>query len=93
MDLLLTVGASVVVALIGGVFSYLGVVKSSKASHDLTIIEIRNEQEKQNIVIGSRITEIKGDIQRLEQKQDKHNGLIERMVRVEQQIEDLKKEG
>lgn len=93
MDLLLTVGASVVVALIGGVFSYLGVVKSSKVSHDLTIIEIRNEQEKQNIVIDSRITEIKGDIQRLEQKQDKHNGLIERMVRVEQQIEDLKKEG
>ena len=70
MDLLLTVGASVLVALIGGVFSYLGVVKSSKASHDLTIIEIRNEQEKQNIVIDSRITEIKGDIQRLEQKQD-----------------------
>ena len=93
MDLLLTVGASVLVALIGGIFSYLGVVKSSKASHDLTIIEIRNEQEKQNIVIDSRITEIKGDIQRLEQKQDKHNGLIERMVRVEQQIEDLKKEG
>ena len=91
MDILLTVGASVLVALIGGFFSYLGVSKSSKASHDLTIVEIKNEQEKQNIVLDGRIADIKEDIQRLEVKQDKHNSLIERVFKVEQKVEDLEK--
>jgi peptidoglycan hydrolase CwlO-like protein len=38
------------------------------------------------IVISNKnqVANIKEDIQRLEKKQDKHNGLIERMVAVEQ---------
>ena len=90
---LITVGASVLVALIGGLFSYFGVVRSSKSSHDLTISEIKSEQEKQRSVIELKIEDIKGDIQRLEVKQDKHNGLVERMCRVEQRLDDLEKKG
>ena len=93
MDLFLTLGASIVVALIGGAFSYFGVVKSSKNSHDLTIQEIKSEQSKQRTEIDLKLEGIKGDIQRLEQKQDKHNGLIERMCRVEQRLDDLEKKG
>lgn len=92
MEIFLTVGASVLVAVIGGVFSYLGVIKSSKNSHDLTIAEIKAEQEKQSAIIDMKITDIKGDIQRLEEKQDKHNSLIERTFKLEQKVEDLIKQ-
>lgn len=91
MNTALTVGASILVALIGGVFSYMGVLKSSKASHDTTITEIKAEQEKQSAIIDGKISDIKEDIQRLEKKQDRHNDLFERVFKVEQKVEDLEK--
>ena len=42
------------------------------------------KQDKVNTVRQDMVTEtIKADIKRLEEKQDKHNQLIERMVKVE----------
>ena len=70
----------IVVALITGGFSYLGVVKTMKTS-----------SEKQIIVITQEIGEIKRDITRLEQKQDKHNAVIERTFKLEQKVDDLEK--
>lgn len=57
------------------------------------------KQDKVNTIRQDMVTEaIKEDIKRLEEKQDKHNQLIERMVKVEssdkaqwKQIDDLKK--
>jgi len=70
----------IVVALITGGFSYLGVVQTMKSSN-----------EKQIIVISSEIEGIKKDIARLEQKQDQHNSVITRMYKVEQKVDDLEK--
>lgn len=42
------------------------------------------KQDKVNTIRQTMVTEaIKADIKRLEEKQDKHNQLIERMVKVE----------
>lgn len=75
----------IVVALITGSFSYLGVSHASKAAHDAA----RIEQEKQLLVISQQIDEIKKDVRRLEEKQDKHNAVIERTYKLEQQVTDL----
>ena len=77
----------IVVALITGGFSYLGVSHASKAAHDAA----RIEQEKQLLVISQQIDEIKKDVRRLEEKQDKHNAVIERTYKLEQQVDDLEK--
>lgn len=77
----------IVVALITGSFSYLGVSHASKAAHDAA----RIEQEKQLLVISQQIDEIKKDVRRLEEKQDKHNAVIERTFKLEQQVDDLEK--
>ena len=77
----------IVVALITGGFSYLGVSHASKAAHD----DAKIEQEKQLLVISQQIDEIKKDIIRLEEKQDKHNAVIERTYKLEQQVNDLEK--
>ena len=77
----------IVVALITGSFSYLGVSHASKAAHDAA----RIEQEKQLLVISQQIDEIKKDVRRLEEKQDKHNAVIERTYKLEQQVNDLEK--
>jgi hypothetical protein len=83
--------APIIVAVVGGIFSYFGVAKTAKAAHDRTILEIRNEQEKQSLVIGQQINEVKADIIRLEAKQDKHNAVIERTFKLEQKVEDMEK--
>ena len=70
----------IVVALITGGFSYLGVSKTVKASYDKTLTEIKIE-----------ISGIKKDVGRLETKQDKHNAVIERTYKLEQKVEDLEK--
>lgn len=44
--------------------------------HEMTMAEIRKEYE-------TSIAEIRKDIDRLEAKQDKHNNLIERIVKLE----------
>ena len=70
----------IVVALITGGFTYLGVIKSVNAAN-----------KKQMIIISQEISGIKKDIKRLEDKQDKHNSVIERTYKLEQKVEDLEK--
>ena len=84
--------ASIVVAVISGLFSYLGVTTSSKAAHDLTMLELRKEQQSQKELLTEKIGGIKEDIKRLEVKQDKHNAVIERTFKLEQKVEDLEKQ-
>lgn len=91
MDVWATLLTSVLVAVIGGIFSYLGVSKTAKASHDESMAEIRIEQAKQTAIIHEQINGIKEDISRLEAKQDKHNSIIERTFKLEQQVDDLEK--
>lgn len=69
---------------ITGAFAFLGVVFTAKKSREKTIEEMKNTQEKQNIIVENQISEIKKDINRLEEKQDKHNGIIERVYKLEQ---------
>ena len=79
--------APIIVALIGGVASYLGVSKTAKAAHD----EIMTEHEKQLLIISQQINGVKDDVKRLEAKQDKHNAVIERTFKLEQKVEDIEK--
>lgn len=91
MGIWATLLTSVLVALIGGIFSYLGVSKTAKASHDESMAEIKIEQAKQSTMIHEQINGIQEDISRLEAKQDKHNSIIERTFKLEQQVDDLEK--
>ena len=75
------------VAIITGGFSYLGVYLSVKSSHDQIITDLKSEQQKYTLYIDG----IKKDIIRLEEKQDKHNAVIERTFKLEQKVEDLEK--
>ena len=77
----------IVVAGITGGFSYLGVYLSVKSSHDQIITDLKSEQQKYTLYIDG----IKKDINRLEEKQDKHNAVIERTFKLEQKVEDLEK--
>ena len=72
--------APILVALITGGFSYLGVSRTVKSSNDKTLTEIKVE-----------INSIQRDVSRLEQKQDKHNAVIERTYKLEQRVDDLVK--
>ncbi len=69
---------------ITGAFAFLGVVFTARKNREKTIEEMKSTQEKQNIIVEAQISEIKKDINRLEEKQDKHNGLIERVYKLEQ---------
>lgn len=84
--------ASIIVAVVSGVFSYLGVTTSSKAAHDLTMLELKKEQESQKDLLNEKIGNIREDIKRLEVKQDKHNNIIERTFKLEQRVDDLIKQ-
>ena len=77
----------ILVALITGGFSYLGVAKTVKASNN----KMQTEQAQQIAIIGQQINGIKEDVKRLEAKQDKHNAVIERTYKLEQQVNDLEK--
>lgn len=63
---------SIVVALITGGLSFIGIIYTSKQQHNITIEEVKNE-----------VSLIKKDIKSLEEKQDKHNSLIERVYDIE----------
>lgn len=75
------------VAVISGGFSFLGVYLSVKSSHDQIISDIKTEQGK----FTMQIEGIKKDIIRLEEKQDKHNAVIERTFKLEQKVDDMEK--
>lgn len=63
---------SIIVALITGGLSFIGIIYTSKQQHSITIEEVKNE-----------VSLIKKDIKNLEEKQDKHNSLIERVYDIE----------
>ena len=63
---------SIIVALIIGGLSLIGTIYTSKQQHSITIEEVKNE-----------VSLIKKDIKNLEEKQDKHNSLIERVYDIE----------
>lgn len=81
----------IVVAVITGGFSYLGVYITVKSSHNQTINELKTNQEKLALTTEGQINSILDDIKRLEVKQDKHNSVIERTFKLEQKVEDLEK--
>ena len=87
MGQVMTWAVPILVALITGGFSYLGVAKTVKASN----AKMQLEQEKQILLIGQQINGIKEDVRRLEVKQDKHNGVIERTYKLEQKVDDIEK--
>jgi hypothetical protein len=72
--------ASIIVAVISGIFSYLGVSRTAKSSFDISMVKIQEQ-----------INGIKEDVDRLEKKQDKHNAVIERTFKLEQKVDDLEK--
>lgn len=84
--------APIIVAVISGFFSYLGVTEASKAAHDATLNEVKAEQQKQIGIIDEKINGIKEDIKRLETKQDKHNSIIERTFKLEEKVDGLIKQ-
>lgn len=63
---------SIVIALITGGLSCIGIIYTSKQQYSITIEEVKNE-----------VSLIKKDIKSLEEKQDKHNSLIERVYDIE----------
>lgn len=81
----------ILVAVITGLFSYLGVYKSVKTSHDQMLSDLKNEQQTFALNTEHQINGIKDDIKRLETKQDKHNSVIERTFKLEQKVEDIEK--
>lgn len=70
-----------------GVMSLVGVIVSGFVSVSIS----RSENAKAIAVIQNEINNIKADINRLEKKQDKHNNLMERVFKLEQKVEDIKK--
>lgn len=76
MGILTTWLPPILVAAVTGFFSYLGVSKSAKETHDQTIAEIRSEQEKQALILDMKFKEIKEDLKQSEEKQDLRIGEI-----------------
>ena len=83
--------APIIVAVVTGGFSYLGVSKSVKSSHDKILTDLKAEQDKLAFTTEHQIKTIQDDIKRLEDKQDKHNAVIERTFKLEQKVEDMEK--
>lgn len=65
-------------SLITGGLMLIGVIYTSKKQHDSTVTEIKSD-----------ILLIKKDIKDLEEKQDKHNSVIERVYELEKATEVL----
>lgn len=69
---------SIIGPVITGLFSFVGILISTKSQHTKTIEEV-----KMSIAL------IQKDIQSLEKKQDLHNSVITRMYEVEKAVEVL----
>ena len=80
-----------IASIVVGWLSYLGSKAAAKASYDKIVFELKTELEKQQIKSDEQRESIKKDIRRLEEKQDKHNAVIERTFKLEQQVADLEK--
>ena len=64
MEQVMTWFVPILVALITGSFSYLGVARTVRASND----KMQTEQAKQILIISQQIDTIKDDVKRLEQQ-------------------------
>ena len=69
---------SIIASLMTGGLTLLGVIYTVRKQHDVTVEELRFE-----------IRTIKKDIKDLEDKQDKHNAVIERVYTLETSIQVL----
>ena len=87
----LSLFGNVVVALITGGLAFYGVKKTAAANHDAVINEIKTTQREQAVEMRTQIASVKEDIIRLEKKQEKHNQVIERTYKLEQQVADIEK--
>lgn len=72
--------ASIIVAVVTGLFSYMGVSHTAKSSFEISMTKVQEQ-----------VKGLKEDIGRLEKKQDAHNKLMERTFKLEQQVNDLEK--
>lgn len=86
---ILTLFGNVMVALITGGLAFYGVKKTAAANHDAVINEIKATQREQAVEMRTQIASVKEDIIRLEKKQEKHNQVIERTYKLEQQVSDM----
>lgn len=82
-----TIAVSIIVPICTSIITLIGVVITSRTSHDKTVNEVKTEISLLKQEFHLTNDDIKKDIQSLEKKQDKHNGLIERMYCVEKSVE------
>lgn len=87
---------SIIVEIIAGLCTIIGVFITSKSQHNSTLEEIRRQREVADEEIKGDIKTIKKQIESLEKKQDKHNSLMERTfilegktARMEEKIKNL----
>lgn len=78
---------SAIASIVVSVITLVGVLISTKATHDKTIFEVQKQMALLEQKYDLATADIKKDIQALEKKQDTHNGIIERMYSVEKRME------
>lgn len=78
---------SAIVSVIGSILTLIGVIYTTNRSHEKTVEKVDQKVDMMNQKFDMTVQEIKKDINNLEVKQDKHNGLIERMFCAEKSIE------
>lgn len=81
---------SVLVAIITGGLTFLGSIYASKKQYDQHSTAIVDEFKTELAVLKVEISNIRKDINNLEKKQDKHNDVITRTFKLEQDVELLK---
>lgn len=79
--------ATVIVAIIAAVGSVLGVVLTNNKSNRDFDAKIDKTQAVFEAHVTEQINGVKADVMRLEQKQDKHNKVIERTYAIEKKME------
>lgn len=83
---ILTIITSVAVALITGACSILSVVITSKTQHQKTIDEIKRQNDITFEQVKGEIKLVQKDITNLEDKVNKHNGVVERTYALERSV-------
>lgn len=76
----------VLVPIISSLFTLLGVVLTTRSTHDKTISEVQKQLDLATQEFRMTKESIQKDINALEKKQDQHNNLIARMYGVEQSV-------
>lgn len=74
---------NIIVALITGGLSVLGVIISNKSSNDKLQTDIQRQLEVSQAVTNTEIKELKKEV-------EKHNGVLERVFKLETKVSDIK---